>query len=176
MSRRCALDSTSFRQLLEASGRDPIAVGEAIMSDRRPSGARCTTRSPGRAASSPGTVRGGRRRYGDAPPVGTRVFTLVSLTLTPLRLETVGEVDLERTPRARHGHGVPALERPGGRPIRRTSRFDAALAAVDVCNAATQTRALIDADTDTVLVLGGGHAGLLALAAARDCSRPRQRC
>ena len=29
-------------------------------------------------------------------------------------------------------------------------------------------RSLIDGDTGTVLVLGGGHAGLLALAAARD--------
>ena len=46
--------------------------------------------------------------------------------------------------------------------------LDAALAAFDVCNAASQTRSLIDGDTRTVLVLGGGHAGLVALAAARD--------
>ena len=46
--------------------------------------------------------------------------------------------------------------------------LEAALAALDVCNAAFQTRSLIDGATRTVLVLGGGHAGLLALAAARD--------
>jgi L-erythro-3,5-diaminohexanoate dehydrogenase len=45
---------------------------------------------------------------------------------------------------------------------------EATLAALDVCNAASQTRELIDADTRTVLVLGGGHGGLLALAAAGD--------
>jgi L-erythro-3,5-diaminohexanoate dehydrogenase len=50
--------------------------------------------------------------------------------------------------------------------------LEATLAALDVCNAASQTRALIGADTRSVLVLGGGHAGLLALAAARDCLAP----
>jgi len=39
---------------------------------------------------------------------------------------------------------------------------------LDVCNAAFQVRSLIDDDTRTVLVLGGGHAGVMALAAARD--------
>ncbi len=114
-----------------------------------------------------GTVRAVGERYGDAPPVGTRVLTLVSLTLTPLRLEAVGDIDL----------GTPHVPVTGTAylpssakvaPYPEDVEFDAAVAAVDVCNAATQTRALIDAGTHTVLVLGGGHAGLLALAAARD--------
>jgi L-erythro-3,5-diaminohexanoate dehydrogenase len=58
--------------------------------------------------------------------------------------------------------GAPWIAYPDDLP------FAAALAALDVCNAASQTRSLIDSDTRTVLVLGGGHAGLLALAAARD--------
>lgn len=161
-----ALDSTSFRQLAESSGHDPARVADAIM---RIVAERGKMHNPvtGSGGVLTGTVRAVGERYGDAPPVGTRVVTLVSLTLTPLRLEAVGEVDL----------GSPHV------PVRGTAylpssakvvacpediRFDAALAAVDVCNAATQTRALIDAGTRTVLVLGGGHAGLLALAGARD--------
>ena len=92
---------------------------------------------------------------------------MVSLTLTPLRLEAVGEVDCDSahvpvTGTAHLASGLPWIAFPDDVP------FDAALAALDVCNAASQTRSLIDRETRTVLVLGGGHAGLLALAAARD--------
>jgi L-erythro-3,5-diaminohexanoate dehydrogenase len=53
--------------------------------------------------------------------------------------------------------------------------LDAALAALDVCNAASQTRELINDGTSTLIVLGGGHGGLLALAAGRDCLTPGSR-
>ena len=161
-----ALDSTSFRQLVEASGRDPAMVGEAIM---RIVTERGKMHNPvtGSGGILAGTVRAVGERYGDAPPVGTRVLTLVSLTLTPLRLEAVGEVDLGSPHVPVTGTAyLPSSAKVAAYPD--DIRFDAAVAAVDVCNAATQTRGLIDAETRTVLVLGGGHAGLLALAAARD--------
>jgi L-erythro-3,5-diaminohexanoate dehydrogenase len=161
-----ALDSTSFRQLVESSGRDPVMVAEAIM---RIVAERGKMHNPvtGSGGILTGTVRAVGERYGDAPPVGTRVVTVVSLTLTPLRLEAIGGVDLDSPHVPVQGTAyLPSSAKVIAYP--EDVRFDAALVALDVCNAATQTRALIGAGTRVVLVLGGGHAGLLALAAARD--------
>ena len=160
------VDSTSFRQLVEANDRDPVRVGESIV---RIVAERGKMHNPvtGSGGILTGTVRGAGDAYPDPPAAGERVVTLASLTLTPLRLDGVGSVDV----------AVPHV------PVRGTAylpwtapwaaypagvNFEAALAALDVCNAASQTRSLIDSDTRTVLVLGGGHAGLLALAAAQD--------
>lgn len=161
-----ALDSTSFRQLVESGARDPGNVGEAIM---RIVAQRGKMHNPvtGSGGILAGTVRAVGERYGDAPPIDTRVLTLVSLTLTPLRLERVGPVELSSPHVPVSGTAyLPPSAKVAAYPT--DVEFDAALAAVDVCNAATQTRALIDSSTRNVLVLGGGHAGLLALAAARD--------
>ncbi len=161
-----AVDSTSFRQLVDTSDRDPARVGEAIM---RIVGDRGKMHNPvtGSGGILTGSVSAVGDDYPDGPVIGTRVVSMVSLTLTPLRLQGVGEVDcgsphVPVTGTAYLPSGAPWIAYPDG------IQFDAALAALDVCNAASQTRALIDADTRTVLVLGGGHAGLVALAAARD--------
>jgi len=114
-----------------------------------------------------GTIRAVGEDYPDPPPIGARVVPLASLTLTPLKLESVGEIDpgsphIPVSGTAFLPSPVPWTLYPEG------VSFEAALAALDVCNAASQTRELIDDRTRTVLVLGGGHAGLLAMAAARD--------
>jgi L-erythro-3,5-diaminohexanoate dehydrogenase len=161
-----ALDSTSFRQLSEASGGEASRIAEAISAIVAERG-KMHNPVTGSGGVLTGTVRATGERYGDAPPVGTRVITLVSLTLTPLRLDAVGEIDLNSPHVPVTGTAyLPASAKVATCPD--DIPLDAALAAVDVCNAATQTRALIDGSTRTVLVLGGGHAGLLALAAARD--------
>jgi L-erythro-3,5-diaminohexanoate dehydrogenase len=121
-----------------------------------------------------GTVRAVGETYRDPPAIGSRIVTLVSLTLTPLRLDAVGHLEvgnphLPVTGTAYLPWTAPWIVYPDAIP------FDAALAALDVCNAASQTRSLIDSETLTVLVLGGGHAGLLALAAARDSLSPAAR-
>lgn len=160
------VDSTSFRQLVESNDRDPVKVGEAIL---RIVAQRGKMHNPvtGSGGILTGTVRAVGETFRDPPPVGARIVTMISLTLTPLRLESVGQLDLSNPHVPVDGtaylpSAAPWILYPDGIP------FDAALAALDVCNAATETRSLIDADTRTVLVLGGGHAGLLALAAARD--------
>jgi L-erythro-3,5-diaminohexanoate dehydrogenase len=160
------LDSTSFRQLVESNGCDPGKIGEAIASivARRGKMQNPVTGSGGILT---GTVCAVGEDYRDPPPIGARIVTLASLTLTPLRLESVGDVDIGSphvpvTGTAYLPWTAPWTDYPDGVPL------EAALAALDVCNSASQTRALINRDTRTVLVLGGGHAGLLALAAARD--------
>jgi L-erythro-3,5-diaminohexanoate dehydrogenase len=160
------VDSSSFHQLVESNGRDPVKVREAILGIVAERG-KLQNPVTGSGGILTGTVRAVGDTYPDPPPIGSRIVTMVSLTLTPLRLDAVGEVDCS-SPHVRVDgttylpSGAPWIAYPDDLP------FDAALAALDVCNAASQTRSLIDAETRTVLVLGGGHAGLLALAAARD--------
>jgi L-erythro-3,5-diaminohexanoate dehydrogenase len=160
------VDSTSFRQLVEAGDRDPVKVGEAV---RRIVAGRGKMHNPatGSGGILTGTVRGVGESFRDPPEVGLRIVTLASLTLTPLRLDSVGAVELDRPHVSVAGTAYLPWTAPWARYPEDTG-FDAALAALDVCNAASQTRSLINSGTRTVIVLGGGHAGLLALAASRD--------
>jgi L-erythro-3,5-diaminohexanoate dehydrogenase len=161
-----ALDSTSFRQIADSSEHDPTRIAEAIL---RIVADRGKMQNPvtGSGGILTGVVRDVGSEYPDPPAIGARIVPLSTLTRTPLRLDGVGTVD----PASPHI------------PVRGTSYLPptvpwadqpddvdpaAAFAAFDVCTAATQTRSLIGPDTRTVLVLGGGHGGLLSLAAARD--------
>jgi L-erythro-3,5-diaminohexanoate dehydrogenase len=167
------VDSTSFRQLVESNDRNPAKVGNAIL---RIVAERGKLHNPvtGSGGILMGTVRAAGEMYPDPPAIGSRVVTLVSLTLTPLRLDSVGQLEVSNPHVPVDGtaylpSAAPVTVYPDDLPV------DAVLAALDVCNAASQTRSLIDAQTSTVLVLGGGHAGLLALAAARDSLSPAAR-
>ena len=164
------LDSTSFRQLADSNARDPVGIGAAILAIVADRG-KMHNPVTGSGGILAGSVSAVGAAYPDPPPLGLRVISLTSLTNTPLRLEAVGQLD----PRSPHvpvtgtaymASAVPWTAFP------EDISLDAALAAIDVCNAASQTRELIGADTRTVIVLGGGHAGLVALAAARDSLRP----
>jgi L-erythro-3,5-diaminohexanoate dehydrogenase len=168
-----AIDSTSFRQLVESNERDPSSVGEAILRivEDRGKMHNPVTGSGGILTGTVATVGGS---YPDPPGIGARVIALASLTLTPLRLEAVGDVD----PASPHVPVTGTAFLPWTAPLApypEDLELDAALAALDVCNAASQTRELIDDCTRVLLVLGGGHGGLLALAAGRDCLGPRGR-
>ncbi|MGH2859170.1 MAG: L-erythro-3,5-diaminohexanoate dehydrogenase [Solirubrobacteraceae bacterium] len=161
-----ALDSTSFRQLMEACDGDPGRVGDAIMEivESRGKMHNPVTGSGGILA---GTIRAVGRSYPGGAQVGTRIVTLTSLTTTVLALDAVEHVE-PGSPHVRvRGTAYLPSATPWA-PYPEDVSFDAALAAFDVCNSASQTRSLITPDVRTVLVLGGGHAGLLALAAARD--------
>jgi len=161
-----AVDSTSFRQLVEAGDRDPARIAAAIL---RIVAERGKLQNPvtGSGGILAGTVTAVGSEYRDPPALGARVISLASLTLTPLRLSDVGPIDPARPHVPVSGTAylpwtAPLAPYPDDVPL------DAALAALDVCNSASQTRALIGTQTETLLVLGGGHGGLLALAAGRD--------
>ena len=163
------IDSTSFAQLVQSSDRDPVRIASSI---ERIVAKRGKMHNPvtGSGGILAGTVAAVGEDYHDPPSLGARVISLASLTLTPLRLASVGAVDPDNPHVSVTGTAflpwtVPLAPEPDGIP------FGAAVAALDVSNAASQTRALIGPDTQTVLVFGGGHAGLLALASARDCLR-----
>ncbi|MCS6914352.1 MAG: L-erythro-3,5-diaminohexanoate dehydrogenase [Myxococcales bacterium] len=166
------VDSASFRQLEEearAAGEPPeagvAARVQAIVS------ARGKLHNP--VTGSGGMLLGRVRRVGAGLPPphaelrpGERVATLVSLTLTPLRLESVRAVHL-----ATHQLEVvgTAVLFASGAWARLPDDLPAGvvLAALDVAGAAPQVARLVRSG-DRVLVLGcGGKSGLLAAAAAR---------
>jgi L-erythro-3,5-diaminohexanoate dehydrogenase len=102
---------------------------------------------------------------------GQRIATLISLTLTPLRLEGVGEIDM------RHGQiGVS-----GTAVLFESSPFavlpddideSIALAALDVAGAPSRTASLVKPGETVLLVGGGGTSGLLTLHEARKHAGP----
>lgn len=163
------LDSTSFRQLAESNG-GAEGVGAAVL---RIVGERGKMHNPvtGSGGILIGTVAAIGAEFPDAPPVGSRIVGLGSLTLMPLRLENVADVDPRSASVAVEGTAYLAAAVPWAYLPEDLPR-SAAISAFDVCNAASETRSLARHGVNNVLVLGGGHAGLLAVAAGREALGP----
>ena len=164
---RLCLDSTSHRQIAESAGGDAGAMAARILDvvARRGKMHNPATDSGGILT---GTVSGIGADFPDPPEMGTPVVTLASLTLTPLRLDDVTGLDPASPQVAVRGTAYVCAraawtELPTDLPTAK------ALEVLDVCAAASHTRALLP-DDGSVCVLGAGHAGKLALAAARDAS------
>jgi L-erythro-3,5-diaminohexanoate dehydrogenase len=164
---RLDLDSTSFREIHERAGGDPermaARIGEIVAS-------RGKMHNP---ETDSGGVLVGRvsavgEAHGSPPPVGQEIVTLASLTLTPLRLDAVTKVDPD-SPQAEVTGTAYVSERAGWAPLPQDLPLETAVAVLDVCAAASQVRDLAPVG-GTVCVLGAGHAGKLALAAARDAT------
>ena len=102
----------------------------------------------------------------DPPETGSRVASLASLTLIPLRLDSVDRVDPD-SPQVDVTGSAYLFDRTGWAQMPADVPDDKALELFDVCAAASQVRALAPGAA-TVCVLGAGHAGKLSLAAARD--------
>jgi L-erythro-3,5-diaminohexanoate dehydrogenase len=159
-----AVDATSFAEIRRRSRSDPVAIAHAIQTivDERGKLQNPWTGSGGVAM---GRVRrvGSAYQMDDLAP-GELAVPLASLIAIPLALTAVGPV----APDSPH---VPVRGRAivtGGMLCARVPRdLPAALAltAFDVYPAASYIRELAR-EGDHVLVLGAGHAGLLAVAAA----------
>ncbi|MFW5968487.1 MAG: L-erythro-3,5-diaminohexanoate dehydrogenase, partial [Persicimonas sp.] len=161
------VDSASFHQIVGEVGRDEAAIGrhiEAIVDERG-------------KMQNPVTGSGGML-IGDVVDVGPRyegpvelsrgdqVATLVSLTLTPLRIASIEAVRAEADQVEVRGEAylwpsAPLVVLPDDLPNR------LALSVLDVCGAPAQTRRLVEG-AERVLVLGMGKSGMLCAAAARD--------
>ena len=108
------------------------------------------------------------------PPVGTRIATLVSLTLTPLRLDEIVHLDpssekVEVRGRAiLFGSGIFA-ELPEGMSDR------AALGVLDVCGAPAWVAKLARPGMRIVVIGAGGKSGMLACAQAAKSVGPEGR-
>jgi L-erythro-3,5-diaminohexanoate dehydrogenase len=162
---RLCLDSTSFREIEEGSAGDPARMADRMLEIARERGKmhNPATDSGGILA---GTVVEVGRRYTDPPAPGQRVVTLGSLTLTPLRLDSVDHLE-PGFPQVEVTGSAYVCDRAGWAPAPEDIPLERAIEVLDVCSAATQTRDLAP-DGGVVCVLGAGHAGKLAMAAARD--------
>src|SRR5919198_3028636 len=160
---RLNLDSASFHQIAREAGGDPDAVAAAIAAIVAERG-KLHNPVTGSGGMLIGTVRevGSLVRETRRVEPGARIASLISLTLTPLRLERVGAIDM------RHGQ----VEVEGSAVLFESSPFaivpddiDQAIApaALDVAGAPPRTAALIMPGDTALLVGGGGTSGLLTL-------------
>lgn len=160
------VDAASFRQIESAVGRDPERIGAEVLRLVRERG---KMHNP--VTGSGGMLLGRVKEVGPRHPAaqalrpGERIATLVSLTLTPLRLDRILAVRPE----------IDRIECRGEAILFATGRWarlpgdlpeGLALAALDVCGAP----ALVDRHArpgQRVLVLGAGKSGALVCAQAR---------
>jgi L-erythro-3,5-diaminohexanoate dehydrogenase len=164
------IDSASFQQLKEEANGQSEQLKRLIMNIV---GERGKMHNP--VTGSGGMLIGSVKQVGAAYPhalqAGDRLASLVSLTLTPLQLEEILEINMQTGQVQARGHAIlfescPFARLPGDLP-------DAlSLAVLDVCGAPAQVERLVNAG-DTVVVLGaGGKSGLLSVAQARKSAGP----
>jgi L-erythro-3,5-diaminohexanoate dehydrogenase len=164
---RLCLDSTSFRDIHRRADGEAGAIADRIVEIV---GARGKMHNPETDSGGVllGTVTAVGERYASPPAVGERIVTLASLTMTPLRLEAVTGLDPD-SPQAEVTGTAYLCERGAWATLPDDLPVAKAVDVLDVCAAASQTRALV-AGAGTVCVLGAGHAGKLVLAAAREAT------
>ncbi len=164
------VDAASFRQMEEAAGLVPdidAAVARAVVDTVATRGKQHNpvTGSGGMLLGRVVQLAPGRRE-GEAIAVGDRVATLVSLSLTPLKIEKVKAV--RRTSAQLDIDGEAVLFASGAYAKMPSDLPDRlALALLDVAGAAPQVARLVKPGS-SVLVLGaGGKSGILCAAEAR---------
>jgi L-erythro-3,5-diaminohexanoate dehydrogenase len=157
------IDASSLRQLRTEHGGDLRSVRTALLSlvEQRGKLHNRVTNSGGILI---GTVRTVGADYPSPPAVGTRIATLASLTLTPLRLAELGPVDAQSNTIPARGTAFlfarsPWTEVPGDIPEA------IALAAFDVAGAPARVKARTRPGM-RVLIVGAGNSGTLAAIAA----------
>jgi L-erythro-3,5-diaminohexanoate dehydrogenase len=159
------IDAASFRQMLEESEGDPSGVAEIV---RDTVDARGKQHNP--VTGSGGMLLGTVKHVGNAVRAqvnpGDRIATLVSLTLTPLRIDAVKEVRAASAQLDVLGEAV--LFDSGVFAVLPSDMSQrVALAALDVCGAPAQV-ARGCGPGQRVLILGaGGKSGLLCAVEAR---------
>lgn len=163
------IDAASFAQIKKEAGGDPEKIARIIM---RTVGERGKQHNP--VTGSGGMLIGRVAKIGsylkDFKGIdikeGDRIATLVSLSLTPLKIDRIGRVCVEADQLEVSGKAVlfesgNYVRLPDDIPEKLT------LAILDVAGAPAQTAKLVKPG-DTVLVIGGGgKAGLLCLYEAR---------
>jgi L-erythro-3,5-diaminohexanoate dehydrogenase len=162
------VDSASFREIEDSGGRDGVAARVTEIVAARGKLQNPVTGSGGMLLGrvewiGPGAA-GMAERCGVS--VGDRVGTLVSLTLTPLRIDRIERVRHETHQIDCAGKAI-IFTSGCLAPLPRDLPERLALGALDVAGAAPQV-ARLAAPGEAVLILGvGGKSGLLCAAAAR---------
>ena len=165
--RALSIDSASFRQLREAEAATGETVRDQIVRIVRERGKmqNPVTGSGGMLLGEVAAVGPRHPAAGNLLP-GTPIATLVSLTLTPLFLDSIGAVHVETERVEARGTAILFARTLFAR-LPDDFPEEVALAAFDVAGAPAAVRRDAKAG-QTILVIGTGKAGLLCLAAARE--------
>lgn len=160
------IDAASFKQMEEASSGNLEGVGALVRQTVQTRGKQHNpvTGSGGMLLGTVAWIDPAAMSRGFS--VGQRVATLASLSLTPLTIDTIGEIRPRSAQVDIQGRAVVFFSAPlAAMPADLPERI--ALAAFDVAGAAPQVERLV-APGQTVLILGaGGKSGLLCAAQAR---------
>lgn len=152
------VDSSSFLQLLEQSRRDKTEMADLILRIVEDRG----------KLHNPVTGSGGML-IGSIPQAGSlgrlRIASLVSLTLTPLRIDAIRRIDTERERVYVAGTAI-LFEQTLYCPLPSDLPETVALVLFDVLGAPAQCARLCPRH-NTILILGAGKAGLLSAASIR---------
>jgi L-erythro-3,5-diaminohexanoate dehydrogenase len=171
---RLNLDAASYRQLHTAHDGDPDRIRAEVLEIVRTRG---KMHNP--VTGSGGMLIGVVDEVGPGSPLGLkpgmRIATLVSLTLTPLRIDDdLRRWDGRSEQIPAEGHAILfarsiAAELPGDLPAALS------LAVMDVCGAPALTHRVVSSRTTPVVAVIGaaGKSGSLALAAARRAGAGR---
>ncbi len=163
------IDSASFRQLKEECGPDAKKIAGRILAITREHG---KMQNP--VTGSGGMLIGQVSQLGPEANLsfqaGDKIATLVSLTLTPLHLEEIQEVNL-KTAQVR-ARGFAILFASGvAANLPKDFEEEIAMAVLDVCGAPAWVKKFVRPE-DRVLILGAGKSGMLSALAARDILNP----
>ncbi|HRV59003.1 MAG: L-erythro-3,5-diaminohexanoate dehydrogenase [Solirubrobacterales bacterium] len=162
---RLCLDATSFRSIRREAGADPDRMADRVMEIVTDRGKMHNPETDSGGVAL-GTVTGVGAGYDDPPSEGDRIVTLASLTLTPLRIDEITGLDPDSAQIAVRGTAYVFNSAPWG-PLPSDLPEETALEVYDVYGAGSHV-ARLAGPGDTVCVMGAGHAGKLAMAAARE--------
>lgn len=159
------VDSASFTQIREACGGDKEGIADMILQIVRERG---KLQNP--VTGSGGMLLGRVQAKGPDFPgdvqIGEQIATLVSLSLTPLRIDEIKEIHLDTDQVDIRGEAI-LFETGIYASVPRDMDRKLALAALDVAGAPAQVSKLVNLG-DSVLVLGAsGKSGVLCCVQAR---------
>jgi L-erythro-3,5-diaminohexanoate dehydrogenase len=164
------IDSASFTQIKEEAGHDERKVADIMKRIVRERG-----KHHNPVTGSGGMLIGRVREIGPVieargdVKVGDRIATLVSLSLTPLRIDEIHNIDMKNGQVDITGQAILFesgifAKMPEDIPER------VALAVFDVCGAPAQTARLVKPGDSVVILGAGGKSGLTVLRQARRSS------
>lgn len=168
------VDAASFTQMKLAAKGDPDGIARQILETVAERGKQHNpaTGSGGMLVGTVAEVGAAHDGPLDVRP-GDRLATLVSLSLTPLHLDRIAKVHLDRDQVAVEGYAILFASGIGVRLPDDLPR-DVALAVLDVAGAPAQTARMVRPGM-RVGIIGTGKSGLLCAAAARRAAGPTGR-
>ncbi len=162
------IDSASFRQMKDACNGDMEGVKKMILGIVAERG-----KQQNPVTGSGGMLLGSVKELGSKYPntknlkVGDKIASLVSLSLTPLKIDEILEVFPERDQVKIKGHAI-LFESGVLAKIPADYQETLALAVLDVAGAPAQTLRLVKPNQNVVIVGAGGKSGSICCAVARD--------